>query len=147
MMVQESKTTICAGDEAPMRCSLHYAAPEVLQSYRSGKPIAASPSADIWALGVMAFEALTNTHVFPAFVSTSNDVYAAASGTTRYPWESQRGDARIVRLRVWPILAACLARDPAARPSAAQLLASLERAVNVTAVVEPAAAQLHANTS
>lgn len=110
----------------------------MLQSYKAGKLIAAQTSADIWALGVIAYEALTDSYVFPAHVSRAEHLYAAAEGTVKYPWETLQPDAQIARLRVWPSFAACLARAPAARPSAAQLLASLERLVNVTALAEEA---------
>ena len=112
-----------------------YAAPEVLQSYAAGMRIAAHPAVDIWALGVMVYEALTGALVFPPFGQRPVDVYAAASGSASCPWGLHR-NVRFSRYRIRPVIEACLARDAAARPSAVQLLAQLDRLVNVTAAAE-----------
>ena len=114
-----------------MQCSLAYAPPEVLHNYAAGMRVAAHPAADIWALGVMVYEALTDGAVFPPYTTTPGDVYAAASGSARYPWELDR-DAQFSRYRVRPAVEACLARDPAARPSAVQLITMIDRLANVT---------------
>ena len=115
-----------------MQCSLTYAPPEVFQSYSAGERFAAHPAADIWALGVMVYEALTDDIVFPPFVTSASDVLAAASGSVRYPWELDR-DKQFSRYRIRPAVEACLARDPAARPTAASLIAQIDRLANVTA--------------
>ena len=130
-----------AGEEASSQCSLAYAAPEVLQSCAAGMRIPAQPAADIWALGVTVYEALTGTLVFPPFLMKPADIHAAASGSAHYPWEVDH-DVQFSRYRIRPVVEACLARDAAARPSAAQLLAQLDRLVNVTG-----AAQSHHTTS
>ena len=114
-----------------MQFSLAYAAPEVLQSFAAGMRIAAHPAADIWALGVMVYEALTDGAVFPPYATPPSDVYAAASGSVRYPWELDR-DKQFSRYRVRPAVEACLARDPAARPSAVELITMIDRLANVT---------------
>ena len=121
-----------------MQCSPAYAPPEVLQSYAAGMRTTAHPSADVWALGVMVYEALTDDAVFPPFVTAARDVFAAARGSVRYPWELDR-DAQFSRYRVRPAVEACLARDPAARPSAVQLITMIDRLANVTGTVEFAA--------
>ena len=113
-----------------------YAAPEILQSYAAGRRIPAHPAADIWALGVMVYEALTGALAFPPFRKRPVEVYEAAGGSARYPWESDR-DVQFSRYRIRPVVEACLARDAAARPSAVQLIAQLDRLVNVTAAAEP----------
>ena len=125
-----------AGERASSQCSLAYAAPEVLQSYAAHARCAAHPAADIWALGVIVYEALTDDIVFPPFVKRPTDIFAAASGTARYPWELDQ-DAQFSRYRIRPVVVACLARKAAARPTAVQLLAQLDRLINVTAAAEP----------
>lgn len=50
------------GQHAPLGFTVAYAAPEVIRAYRRGeKSMVADPSIDVWSLGVLAFELLTNT--------------------------------------------------------------------------------------
>ena len=42
-----------AGELAKPQCTVAYAPPEVLNGFKRGEAIAAHPSLDIWALGVM----------------------------------------------------------------------------------------------
>ena len=106
---------------------LRYCAPEVVAD--PSLPLEQQPStvvtraADIWAVGVIAFELLTQERVFPP-EATVEDVVCALRGAG-LPWE--RGAVRCARLRgLRGAVLACLARDPARRPSAAALLASWE---------------------
>ena len=86
--------------------------------------IPANPAADILALGVMVYEALTDASVFPPSVKMPVDIYAAASGSRQYPWELDQ-DAQCRRYRIRPAVEACLARNAAVRPTAVQLMAQL----------------------
>ena len=53
------------GDKAPLNFTMVYAAPEVIHAFLAGeKHIEASPALDAWALGVMAFELLTDAAAF-----------------------------------------------------------------------------------
>ena len=85
----------------------------------------------------MVYEALTDDIVFPPFVKRPIDIFAAASGTVQYPWELDQ-DAQFSRYRIRPVVEACLSRQAAARPTAVQLLAQLDRLINVTTAAEPA---------
>lgn len=133
--------------------SLAYAAPEVVNAYsRSEATVRASEAIDIWALGVMAFELLTKTVVFPAFTpkehvlrvaagkgpnGASSPVRALPGGPAEaaagggdgaemlYPWEGSSASAAAARAclgRLESSIMQCLARQPGARPSAAKVL-------------------------
>ena len=49
-----------AGAECAPACTLPYAPPEVVLAAFEGHRVAVHPSHDMWALGVMAYEALTH---------------------------------------------------------------------------------------
>ena len=75
---------------------------------------------DVWALGVMAYEAIVGAVTFSSII----DVGDCAVGVTQYPWD-QPTEAQPVawrRSRLRTLVAPCLARDPATRPTATALL-------------------------
>lgn len=87
-----------------------YVAPEVA----SGR--SATPASDVYAIGVMAYELLCGRPPFEA----------------EHPWgllklhvERAPGRPAGVPDRLWEVVAACLAKDPAQRPSASELAESL----------------------
>lgn len=119
-----------------------YVPPEVLIASASKQSCFALPSADIWALGVVAFEALTGQRlvgsnrsfsaVSSSFWNTEAilpELYALAKGSSAYPWEVAVG--RLPEAWAWcpsrVELQICLARNPVERPSAATLLESLRQ--------------------
>lgn len=69
-----------------LQCSPTYAAPEVLQAFANKRNLAAQPSQDIWALGAIVYEALTDTKIIPPFTAI-HDMVALAEGSVLYPWE------------------------------------------------------------
>jgi serine/threonine protein kinase len=86
----------------------------------------ASAAADMWALGVVAFEILNNERAFPEG-TTPEEIRAALSGHAPLPWEDgapraaeKREEMRAMQRLVMP----CLARDPAKRPKSAAVLQS-----------------------
>ena len=68
------------------RCTIAYAAPEILGAYAARQRAPADPAQDVWALGVIAYECLTFTRAFPAF-SPAESVFAAAAGHAQYAWD------------------------------------------------------------
>lgn len=116
-----------AGEMASLAYSPGYAAPEVVATAEAGEArIRVAPSADVWALGVIAFELLTETRV----ASVDGDRAAfndALMGRAPLPWEESGPDAvaRLRRLRrLRGSILQCLERDPAQRPSSRQVLES-----------------------
>lgn len=59
------------------------------------KTIVASPAMDMWALGLMAYELLTDTSAFPMGTSASA-VCDQITGRQPLPWEDpEQGDAAV----------------------------------------------------
>jgi serine/threonine protein kinase len=75
-----------AGEVLPAYCTLVYAPPEVVRAFAERREQAVSAAHDIWALGVMVFEALTQSRAISPY-STKQDIFDMASGDTKYPWE------------------------------------------------------------
>ena len=72
-----------AGDKARLMFSIGYAPPEVVHALERGdNDIVADPAADMWALGVIAFELLTNTPVFEYGTSKQKAFDASAAVST-----------------------------------------------------------------
>jgi serine/threonine protein kinase len=102
-------------------CSLAYSPPEVVHLVQNGdSKMTAEKAVDMWALGVIAFELLTKTRVFPS--STSQDqAMRILCGLEPLPWEegAEGAEEKLQMLKGLknPVLK-CLARDPEARPTA-----------------------------
>ena len=119
-----------AGEVIKPRCTLAYAAPEVVAAVSESRPLEVAPSHDVWAVGMLAYEAIVQRTTMAAM----GDILDCAYGRRPYPWEAP-ADAqppawRQSRLRA--LLAPCLARDAAQRPTAAALLASISRMGHAT---------------
>ena len=90
---------------------------------RANQSVTVSRAHDLWALGVIGFECVTQSTA----LLTSSDVIKCASGERCYPWE-ERDDAQP---RAWrrsplrPLLAPCLARLAPHRPAAADIAAGV----------------------
>jgi hypothetical protein len=55
-----------AGEQVGLTYSLLYAAPEVIAAVEAGRAhFVGSPAADVWALGVIAYELLTQSRALP----------------------------------------------------------------------------------
>lgn len=114
---------------ASLSFSPRYAAPEVLKAYEAQqREILVESSMDIWALGVMAYELLTDAPAFDRFCK-QEDVIDQLVGRKPLPWEdSATKDANLRKLRMLKrSLTKCLSRDPTDRPTAAELLESWEK--------------------
>lgn len=123
-----------AGDLDYPRFTLTYAPPEIVQVVHShiskvvvhGSKVVVHGSADIWALGVLAFETITaQTSICTARDKAQRyaQVTAMAAGAARYPWEVPAEEQPPVwqTSRLRGVIAPCLNRDPDARPTAEQV--------------------------
>jgi serine/threonine protein kinase len=108
--------------------SLPYTAPEVIlivkRPVRGVPASVATTAADVWALGIIAFELLTNERVF-ADGAPSEAIRRCLEGHSPLPWEdgasgSERRRQKLRGLR--RIVMPCLNRDPRKRPSALKVL-------------------------
>jgi serine/threonine protein kinase len=78
---------------------------------------------DMWALGIIAFELLTQRRVFLPFEMDTDQIVGQLLGHEQLPWEGPDKDNLLPKLRVLKrTVLACLARDPAQRPTAQALL-------------------------
>lgn len=113
-----------ADQTAGLSFSPRYAAPETLRAYeeREGEVLVDS-AVDMWALGVMAYELLTDAPAFDASCG-QQDIIDRVVGRKALPWEEDGGGGGNLRkLRMLQrSLTKCLAREPSERPSAAELL-------------------------
>ena len=94
------------------------------------------PSLDVWALGVIAYECLADTTVFPRF-SGADAVLRCASGAAPYPWEAAGAPDTWRKARARPLFEACLQRDAQRRPSAFEVGQALRKLDNVTTGAQP----------
>ena len=70
---------------------MRYAPPEELSALQKGEhSVAADAAADVWALGVIAFELLTRHRVFGSSVARDT-MKAQLLGREALPWEREAG--------------------------------------------------------
>jgi serine/threonine protein kinase len=126
---------LCAGMDAPIIFSLAYAAPEIVAAYHAGvKTVLADAAADMWALGVIAFELLTKQRVFTPTAGVQ-DVVQRLLGEKPLLWE---GDSPATRAKLRELrglkraILSCLDRNPANRPTADALLQSWNHMFDAT---------------
>lgn len=86
----------------------------------SGDKTRVGPPADVWGLGATIFEALTGEQAFQG--GNLIELLAAICGGEPSPPRALRPE---IPARLESLVLACLRRDPAARPSAGELLACL----------------------
>jgi serine/threonine protein kinase len=101
----------------------------VLHAFENGeKTILASPALDIWAIGVIAYELLTDRPVFDRYTSRE-EVISQLVGRKPLPWEDHATKEESLRkLRMLKrSITKCLSREPKERPSAQELLDSWEK--------------------
>ena len=117
---------MCAEAVTAIRFTLEYAAPEIAHAWEAGaSSTTVDKAVDVWALGVAAYELLTQRRAFPAKM-TEAEVWDQIAGRTPLPWELLATDApNHFRARIKGIVLTCLHRDPEQRPSAAALAQAL----------------------
>jgi serine/threonine protein kinase len=116
-----------AGHETRLTFSLAYSPPEALQALQEGAvTVTADAAADMWAIGVIAYELITRSPAFPRSWSRPQLLQAALGGLA-YPWEERvRSFRNLPELRaLCGVVRACLSRDSAQRPTAPQLQTAL----------------------
>ena len=84
--------------------------------------MAVADSLDVWSLGIVAVELLTRARVFPRHVSIEEVERQLLEGAP-LPWEdaATRPELAAALKGLKRSVLACLARDPAARPTALEL--------------------------
>ena len=129
-----------AGSQQWPRCTPAYAPPDVVTALHAGCKLEVTAAHDVWALGVVAFEAIAGQQA----MRSVNDIRRSAAGQQAYPWEGPLGAQppawRHSRLR--GLLLPCLARNAAARPSAAAVAELVSQVGQSTALREGASAEI-----
>jgi serine/threonine protein kinase len=115
------------------RQPIHYMPPEDVCALEEGQLcLPADMMADIWSLGVIAFELFTHEYCFPAGCPKAI-VEAQLLGRQALPWEADAGPSRrqcevkIDMLQKWrSSILQCLERKPERRPQVEWLVATWE---------------------
>ena len=94
-----------------------------------------APAQDIWALGIMVFEAFTRKPAVDPF-GGPDGCKALARGEKQYPWEEREQDKEFGGSRARQLVESCLARDPEERPTAAALVEAIRLISNRTETLE-----------
>lgn len=115
---------IPAGTLAQLRdVSLDFAPPEVVRALQAGKfQMKVEPSADVWALGMVAYELLTRSRAFPSGMD-QDEICDQITGKSSLPWENEatKRDKLNKLKQLKPSVLRCLSRDPLERPTVEQL--------------------------
>ena len=73
---------LCAGAQCAPACTPPYAPPETVVAAWEEHEVTVQPACDVWALGVVGFEAITQTQA----LTTQSMIVDCARGYKRYPW-------------------------------------------------------------
>ena len=90
------------------------------------RKVEAAPAQDVWALGVMVYEAFTRNPGVDPF-GGANGAKQLARGELQYPWEAAELEWPFGGVRAQRAVLSCLARNPTVRPTAAALVESISR--------------------
>ncbi|DBA83586.1 TPA: hypothetical protein ACH3X1_006158 [Trebouxia sp. C0004] len=106
--------------------TLRYAAPEVVQGDQSGKePPLATPAADVWGLGVIAYEILCGLRLFNKEMN-QGEVVSMLLGYTPLPFEANPALFQSISAppNAQSMLRQMLQRNPTARPALKDVLSN-----------------------
>ncbi|CAO3572241.1 unnamed protein product [Mortierella alpina] len=110
-------------EEVVGRCTFSYAAPEILVGNAASVGVVAKGSLDIWSLGLVIYELLTDKPLFKTDDQARNALLPGnASPSTSEIRPVRYYDCKNISPEYHPLLDAMLAHDPERRPTAAQLL-------------------------
>ncbi|KAF9560545.1 hypothetical protein EC968_006115 [Mortierella alpina] len=105
------------------RCTFSYAAPEVLVGNAASVGVVAKGSLDIWSLGLVIYELLTDQPLFKTDDQARSALLPGNASPSRSEIRPVRYyDCKNISPEYQPLLDAMLAHDPERRPTAAQLL-------------------------
>ncbi|KAG0232587.1 Ribosomal protein S6 kinase alpha-5 [Actinomortierella wolfii] len=115
------------GEEPVGRCTFTYAAPEILRGHLADVPVLAHGSMDVWSLGLVIYEVLTDQPLFHTDDQTQNAVLQASVSTSGAAGSGSLKpiryyDASKVSKEYQPLLDAMITEEPSARLSAKELL-------------------------
>jgi len=112
--------------------TLRFAPPELAHACAASREatIVAHRSADIWAVGVMAYEMVSGELLFP-LGAAADDIRAILANERPFPHEDNPAVwSKLGRLR--KVVQAMLSRDPAQRPSIADISRKLDQMAMAT---------------
>lgn len=120
-----------AGDSVKLSFSLAYTPPEVaVESEKLVEYVVATEAADMWALGVVAYQLLTGAAVLQPYRTTKVGILECLAGRKALPWEVEGWAKSSERKALGGLkggVMACLQRDPRQRPVAASVRQSWSR--------------------
>ncbi|KAG0367026.1 hypothetical protein BC939DRAFT_454303 [Gamsiella multidivaricata] len=108
-------------EEIVGRCTFSYAAPEILMGNSTGQGVYAKGSLDIWSLGLVVYELLTDQPLFRTD-EHARDVLMRNDNASRTIQPVRYYNSKNIDQEYHPLLDAMLAHDPERRLSASQLL-------------------------
>ncbi|KAG0086341.1 hypothetical protein BGZ93_000165 [Podila epicladia] len=103
-------------EEMVGRCTFSYASPEIILANSKAKGVMAKASLDIWSLGLVIYELLTDMPLFQTDEHAKDVLLKNSIKPVRYY------DQKNILAEYWPLLDAMLTHDPEKRLSASQLL-------------------------